>query len=322
MSYDFGKLGPIGANPDEHIERVRAPGKINLSLRSGPAGPDGYHQLATTFQAVSLYEEVSARRAGGDVIITVSGPQAELVPTGLDNLAAQAVFLLAEHVGTDPDAHLHLHKGVPVAGGMAGGSADAAAALVACDALWDIGMSRDALVELAGELGADVPFAVLGHTAIGKGRGHLLTPALARGTFHWALAIRHEGMSTPAVYRKFDELTGGNAELDQDADHDLLLALRQADPVALGEALHNDLQEAALALSPGLADPLEVAREAGALGAIVSGSGPTVAVLARSAQHALALSATLMAEGVADEVRTATGPVQGAAVVSSHPPSR
>ncbi len=316
MSVDFGKLGPIGQNPDERIERVRAPGKINLALRSGPVGADGYHELATTFQAVSLFEEVSARRAGGDLIITVSGTQAELVPTGPDNLAFRAAVLLAEHTGVDVDVALHLHKGVPVAGGMAGGSADAAAALVACDALWDTGLHRDALVELAGELGADVPFAVLGHTAIGKGRGDVLTPVLARGTFHWALAIRHEGQSTPAVYRKFDELTGGRARLDQEADRDLLLALRQADPVALGEALHNDLQDAALALSPGLAGTLEVAREAGALGAVVSGSGPTVAVLARSAQHALALSATLMAEGVADDVRTATGPVAGATLVS------
>ena len=297
---------------------VRAPGKVNLSLRSGARGADGFHPLTTTFQALTVFEEVTAS-AGAGLAIEVSGPQAELVPTDADNVAARAALLLAEHIGVDPDVTLHLHKGVPVAGGMAGGSADGAAALVACDALWEAGLPRDELLELAGELGSDVPFALLGHTAVGTGRGHLLSPVMTRGTFHWALALRAEGMSTPRVYAKFDELTQGRARLEPDLDNDLLLALRQADPVALGAALHNDLQEAAIDLRPELGQAVDTALEAGALGAIVSGSGPTVAVLARSAQHALALSATLMAEGVADEVRTASSPAQGAVVVSASP---
>jgi len=299
----------------ERVVHVRAPGKVNLSLRSGSVGQDGYHPLVTTFQAISVYEEVSARPGEG-VSITVSGEQAERVPTGPENLAARAAVLLAERAGIEPHVALHLRKGVPVAGGMAGGSADAAAALVACDALWGTGFSRDELVELAGELGADVPFAVLGHTAVGQGRGHLLSPALVHGTFHWALAIRHAGQSTPEVYAKFDELSGGRAHLEPDADIDLLLALRQGDPGALGAALHNDLQDAAIALTPELEGALEVALDAGALGAVVSGSGPTVAALGRNAQHALELSAVLASAGVADDVRTATGPVAGATILS------
>lgn len=293
---------------------VRAPGKVNLSLRSGPRGQDGFHPLTTTFQALSLFEEVSAVEGQG-LVIEVTGAQADLVPTDVDNIAARAALLLAERAGVDPDVHLRIHKEVPVAGGMAGGSADGAAALVACNELWDTGIARDELFELAGELGSDVPFALLGHTAVGTGRGHLLSPVMTRGTFHWVLALRHEGMSTPQVYARFDEIVGDSARLEAGADIDLLLALRQADPEALGEALHNDLQPAAIDLRPELGDTIDVALEAGALGAVVSGSGPTVAVLARSAQHALALSATLMAQGGADDVRTATSPVPGAVVL-------
>ncbi|NLF04038.1 MAG: 4-(cytidine 5'-diphospho)-2-C-methyl-D-erythritol kinase [Actinomycetales bacterium] len=308
-------MSPLEVVGEDRVVHVRAPGKINLSLRCGPVGEDGYHPLVTTFQAVSVYEEVSARPGDG-VSLTVSGAQAELVPTGPENLAARAAVLLAERAGIEPHVALHVRKDVPVAGGMAGGSADAAAALVACDALWRTGFSREELTELAGELGADVPFTLLGHTAVGQGRGHLLSPALVHGQFHWVLAIRHEGQSTPAVYARFDERTGGRARLDPEADVALLLALRRGDPGALGAALHNDLQQAALDLSPDLEGPLEVASEAGALGAVVSGSGPTVAVLARSAQHALELSTTLAGAGVADEVRTATGPVAGATLLT------
>lgn len=292
---------------------VRAPGKINLSLRCGSLGEDGYHPLVTTFQAVSLFEEVSASPARG-LSLTVSGDQAELVPTGPENLAHRAASLLAEATGREPDVALHLHKGVPVAGGMAGGSADAAAALLACDALWGTGLSREELLELAAQLGSDVPFSLLGHTAVGRGRGHLLTSVLAHGTFHWALALRRSGQSTAEVYRRFDEL-GLGGEVDPEEDAELLLALRQGDPVALGAALRNDLQEAAVDLVPGLARTIEVAREAEALGVVVSGSGPTVAALAASPRHALEISAAMLTRGGADEVRTATGPVPGATIL-------
>jgi 4-diphosphocytidyl-2-C-methyl-D-erythritol kinase len=298
--------------------RVRAPGKVNLSLRVGARRPDGYHPLSTVFQAVSVYEEVVATPHDG-LLLTVAGLQADAVPTDESNLAVRAVRLLAEHAGLDEGVHLHLVKGVPVAGGMAGGSADAAAALLACDALWNAGLSRDEIVALAARLGADVPFVLAGHTAVGAGRGDLLTPALSRGEFHWAFAVRDRGLATAAVYAAFDELHRGApppAPTDAD-DVPLMQALLAGDAIALGKALYNDLQPAALELAPDLAEPLSVAHDAGALGVVVSGSGPTVAALARNRQHALVIAAAFTAAGVADRVLTATGPVPGARVVSN-----
>jgi len=291
--------------------RVRAPGKVNLSLAVGALAPDGYHPLATVFQAVSLYEDVTAR-ASDRFELTVAGPFADGVPTDETNLAIRAARLLAEQVGIDDGVHLHVHKGVPVAGGMAGGSADAAAALVACDALWQTGLSRETLADLAARLGSDVPFALLGHTAIGTGRGHLLTPAMTRGEYHWVFAIRTQGLATPAVYAAFDRISGAAAEAEPQADLELMQALRAGDPGALGAALRNDLEPAAIELAPELTETLAVAHDAGALGAIVSGSGPTVAALARGAKHALVIAAGLTAAGVADEVLCAVGPVAGA----------
>lgn len=305
----------LAAAPSPSV-RVRAPGKVNLSLRVGARQADGYHPLSTIFQAVSLYEEVTATQVpeGAGVTITVDGPQADLVPLDRTNLAWRAAEALAAHVGMAPDVALHLAKGVPVAGGMAGGSADAAATLVACDALWQAGLSRDDLATLAADLGADVPFALLGHTAVGTGRGHLLTPAMTRGEFHWVFAAQAEGLSTPAVYGRFDELAGADAPDEPGLEDDtaLMQALRAGDAVALGQALHNDLQAAALSLRPELERTIDVATEAGALGAFVSGSGPTVAALARSRQHALAIAASWTAEGAADSVWCTSGPAHGA----------
>jgi 4-diphosphocytidyl-2-C-methyl-D-erythritol kinase len=299
---------------------VRAPGKINLSLTVGRPQPDGYHPLATVFQAVSLVEEVTATAAEG-FGLSVEGLHADRVPTDDSNLALRAARRLAEHVGITDGVHLHVRKGVPVAGGMAGGSADAAAALLACDTLWRTGLGRDELGELAATLGADVPFALLGHTAVGRGRGDLLTPALSRGEYHWALALQDRGLSTPEVFRAFDELLGG-VDVEPEADRGLLQALSSGDAEAVGAALSNDLQVAALELAPHLAETLAVAEDAGALGVVVSGSGPTVAALARSRQHATAIAAAITAAGVADGVLTASGPVPGARVVVGERPGR
>ncbi len=308
----------LAAAPQPSV-RVRAPGKVNLSLRVGSVQEDGYHPLVTIFQAVALYEEVSATQvpAGSGVSITVDGPQADRVPLDESNLAWRAAEALATRTGVEPDVALHVTKGVPVAGGMAGGSADAAATLIACDALWDTGLPRTELAAVAAELGSDVPFPLLGHTAVGTGRGHLLTPAMTRGEFHWVFAVRDDGLATPEVYRRFDELMAGqehDVELADEAP--LMHALRAGDPHALGAALHNDLEAAALSLRPELERTLALAREGGALGAVVSGSGPTVAALARSRQHALAIAATWTAEGAADTVWCTTGPAQGARLLS------
>ncbi len=307
----------LAAAPPPFV-RVRAPGKVNLSLRVGALQDDGYHPLVTIFQAVGLSEEVVASQVppGSGVSLSVSGLQADVVPTDATNLAWRAAVALAEHVGVEPDVRLQILKEVPVAGGMAGGSADAAAALVACDALWDTGLSRAELTQIAAGLGADVAFGLVGHTAVGTGRGDVLTPAMTRGEFHWVFAVQADGLSTPEVYRTFDETVGGPAELDLAEDTALMQALRAGDAVGLGQVLRNDLQGPALALRPELQQTIDVAADAGALGAVVSGSGPTVAALARSRQHALAIAASWTANDVCESVWCTTAPAGGARVVA------
>lgn len=304
---------------------VRAPGKVNLALHVSPVGDDGYHRVVSVFQAVSLFEDVTATPADG-LSLTVSGAQSELVPLDASNIAWRAAELLAAEVGMEPDVHLHLAKGVPVAGGMAGGSADGAATLLACDALWGTALPRERLLELAGELGADVAFPLVGHTAVGTGRGELLTPALVRGELHWAFGLRHSGISTAASYGRFDarlEEAAARGESvptaeswDDEPGAALMAALRAGDAVGVGAHLRNDLEAASCDLEPALLEVLEVVRAAGALGAVVSGSGPTVAALGRSPRHALALAAAMTAEGVVDGAVTATGNVPGARLLS------
>lgn len=296
--------------------RVRAPGKVNLSLAVGRRQADGYHPLATVFQAVSLVEEVVASPAE-DVTVSVTGAMADAVPTDASNLAVRAALLLAEATGVSDGVHLAIHKDVPVAGGMAGGSADAAATLVACDALWGTGLGREELAELAAELGSDVPFALHGQTAVGRGRGHLLSPVLSRGTYHWTVGLRTRGLSTAEVYAAYDEVVGEAAPAEPEIDDALLRALLAGDVAGVGAALTNDLQHAALELAPELAETLAVAEDAGALGVVVSGSGPTVVALARDAAHAGAIGRAWTAAHVVDGVRHAVGPVPGARVLGA-----
>jgi 4-diphosphocytidyl-2-C-methyl-D-erythritol kinase len=294
--------------------RVRAPGKVNLSLHVGAREVDGYHPLVTVFQAVSLYEEVVVRPAESFTLV-VSGDGAEHVPVDDSNLAVKAAHALAEYTGTKRGAHIEIAKGIPVAGGMAGGSADAAATLVALDELWGTDIGRGEMHNLAAKLGADVPFSLQGHTAVGTGHGDVLTPAMARGEFHWAFALRAQGLSTPDVFRRFDESVGVDHDMPPDADTELMAALRAGDAERLGRALSNDLQDAAIGLAPDLASTIALAEEAGALGVVVSGSGPTVAALARSRQHAKVIAASLTVEGVCASSVYASGPVAGARIV-------
>lgn len=295
---------------------VRVPAKVNLQLSVGPVRRDGYHELATVFQAVSLFDEVIARpNPGGGVRLVISGEGADLLPVDEGNLAHRAAVLLAESLEIDPDVELALHKAIPIAGGMAGGSADAAATLVACDALWRGGLTRDVLSGIAAQLGSDVPFALQGGNAIGTGRGEQLTPVLSRGSYSWVFALADGGLSTPAVYRECDRLREGRSVPDPYVSDMLMQALAAGDPVLLGKALHNDLQPAALSLRPALSALLDVGDDLGALGGLVSGSGPTCAFLARDDEHALDLAVGLTSTGMCRTVRTATGPVAGARVV-------
>jgi 4-diphosphocytidyl-2-C-methyl-D-erythritol kinase len=295
---------------------VRAPAKVNLALGVGPLRPDGYHGLATVFHAVGVYDDLVATSLpqGSGVQVHVEGEGAADVPRDASNLAACAAAALVPH-GASPDVSLTIRKGIPVAGGMAGGSADAAAALVAVDALFELGLTRESLLDVAATLGSDVPFALHGGTAIGSNRGDQLTTAMVRGTYNWVLVLADGGLSTPDVYRECDRLRAGTTVAEPTVPDDLMAALRAGDAVALGLALSNDLQRAAVSLRPQLAQVLDVGEEYGALGGVVSGSGPTCAFLARDDEHALDLAVAFTASGVCRTVKRAAGPVSGARVV-------
>lgn len=301
---------------------VRVPAKVNLQLSVGARRDDGYHELVTVFQAVSLYDEVVAVPHAHGLEVTVDGEAAAGVPADASNLAARAARLLADRAGVPATVRLHLRKGIPVAGGMAGGSADAAGALVACDALWGTGLDRADLAEVAAAVGADVPFALTGGTAVGVGTGTQLTQALARGTFHWVFALADRGLSTAEVYAEYDRLTADSIRPEPRVSDDLMAALRAGDPVRLGRALDNDLQRAAVSLRARLQFTLDVGEEYGALGCVVSGSGPTCAFLARDDEHALDLAVALSAAGVCRSVRRAEAPVHGARIVTEEEAGR
>ncbi|HEU4849442.1 MAG TPA: 4-(cytidine 5'-diphospho)-2-C-methyl-D-erythritol kinase [Terrimesophilobacter sp.] len=301
------------------VVHARAPGKINVYLGVGALGDDGYHEIATAYQAVSLYEDVRASDAP-DFSVAFTGPvDLRELETDGSNLAIRAATLLARTTGYRRGVRLEIEKNVPVAGGMGGGSADAAATLLACDALWGTDLSREELLELAATIGADVPFAFTGGTAVGTGRGDQLSPALAKGQFQWVLAFADFGMSTPDVYRELDlhrerhALDIFPAEAQPRVDPNVLQALRAGDPHLLAEGLYNDLQAPALHLEPRLAEVIELGEENGALAGVVSGSGPTVAFLAADLDSALELQIALSA--ARHTVARVTGPVHGARIL-------
>lgn len=301
------------------VVRAKAPGKINVYLGVGALQDDGYHEVATAYQAVSLHEFVEVREAS-DFSVEISGPvDTSTLTTGADNLAIRAAMALARKARITTGAALRIEKHVPVAGGMGGGSADAAAALVACDALWGLGLGREELHRIAARLGADVPFALQGGTAIGTGRGDELSPALAKGQFHWVLAFDEGGLATPAVYRELDAHRERHvadimpAAERPDVDARVLQALRAGDAHLLADVLSNDLQPAALQLMPRLAGTLELGERNGALAGIISGSGPTCAFLCADLDGALELQIALSAARIT--AVKVTGPVAGARLV-------
>ncbi|MGW2777063.1 4-(cytidine 5'-diphospho)-2-C-methyl-D-erythritol kinase [Streptomyces olivaceoviridis] len=293
---------------------VRVPAKVNVQLAVGAARPDGFHDLANVFLAVGLYDEVTVTPAD-ELRITCEGPDAAQVPLDRTNLAARAAIALAARRGIEPNVHVHIAKDIPVAGGMAGGSADGAGALLACDRLWGTGASRAELLTICAELGSDVPFSLVGGVALGVGRGERLTSLEAGGTFHWVFAMAEGGLSTPAVFREFDRLAEGRQIPEPVASAELVEALAKGDAEALAASVSNDLQPAALSLFPELADTLAAGRGAGALAALVSGSGPTTAFLARDAESAQTVAGALRASGTCRAVRVAAGPVAGATVL-------
>ena len=298
---------------------ARVPAKVNLQLSVGPLGSDGYHEVTTVFQAISLFDDVTVATAlpGSGITISITGDTAQGVPVDNSNLAIKAAQLMAKTYDLPPDLIIKLKKEIPVAGGMAGGSADAAGVIVGLDSLFELGISRDEMESVGSKIGADVPFSICGGVAIGTGRGDQITPALAKGSYNWVLALSGQGLSTPSVYQECDRLREGLSIATPQVSEPLMQALRAGDAKALGKALSNELQSAACSLRPALRLVLDVGVDYGALGGIVSGSGPTVAFLVTDDEHAMDLTVALSSSGVVSSVVRATGPAAGARIIES-----
>ena len=298
---------------------ARVPAKVNLQLSVGPLGSDGFHEETTVFQAISLFDDVTVATApdGEGIKISISGQTSSGVPADSSNLAVKAAELMIKNYDLPTDLIIKLKKEIPVAGGMAGGSADAAGVIVGLDSLFELGLSRDEMEIVGSKIGSDVPFSICGGVAIGTGRGDQITPALAKGSYNWVLALSGQGLSTPSVYQECDRLREGLSISSPAVSEQLMQALRAGDAKALGKSLTNELQSAACSLRPALRLVLDVGVDYGALGGIVSGSGPTVAFLVSDDEHAMDLTVALSASGVVSSVVRATGPAHGARIIES-----
>jgi len=298
---------------------ARVPAKVNLQLSVGPLGSDGFHEVTTVFQAISLFDDVTVATApdGDGINISISGQTSTGVPVDSSNLAVKAAELMIKNYDLPSDLIIKLKKEIPVAGGMAGGSADAAGVIVGLDSLFELGLSRDEMEIVGSKIGSDVPFSICGGVAIGTGRGDQITPALSKGSYNWVLALSGQGLSTPSVYQECDRLREGLSISAPLVSEPLMQALRAGDAEALGKALTNELQPAACSLRPALRLVLDVGIDYGALGGIVSGSGPTVAFLVSDDEHAMDLTVALSASGVVSSVVRATGPAHGARIIES-----
>lgn len=294
-----------------------APAKINLQLSVGGLRADGYHDLVTVYQALDLRDEVSIseRAEGMGVLCSVAGEFATGVPDDQSNLAVRAVKLVAEHVGASCDLNIEITKRIPVAAGLAGGSADAAAALVAAAELYGYGGD---LQLLAAQLGSDIGFSLLGGTALGTSRGEVVVPVMSRGDYCWVIMPSSNGLSTPRVYQKLDQLRDEGAvrePMHLKPRPELLQALLAGSPTELAQHLLNDLQPAALAIAPKLQRVLDAAIEDGALAAIIAGSGPTCVALAKDYDHAIDIAARISGQNLSDRVLVAKAPAPGTEVI-------
>ena len=298
---------------------ARVPAKVNLQLAVGPLGNDGFHEVTTVFQAISLFDDVTVATApeNNGISIQITGQTSTGVPSDNSNLAVKAATLMIKKYDLPNDLNIKLKKEIPVAGGMAGGSADAAGVIVGLDSLFELGLSRDEMEMVGSKIGADVPFSICGGVAIGTGRGDQITPALFKGSYNWVLALSGQGLATPSVYAECDRLREGLSISTPVVSEQLMQALRAGDAKALGKSLSNDLQPAACSLRPALRLVLDVGLDYGALGGIVSGSGPTVAFLVKDDEHAMDLTVALSSSGVISSVVRATGAVAGARIIES-----
>lgn len=292
---------------------ARAPGKINLLLRVGPRRPDGYHDLVTCFHAVDLWETVTVTPAASTRVTITGDVNLGEVPLDDNNLVVKAARQVGHALGIDQELAIHIDKRVPVGGGMGGGSADAAAALLAANRLWNGELGPDELLAIAATLGADVPFALEGMSQIGRGNGSELS-ALRAMPLWWVVVPSIEQLHTPEVYAVLDDLRAHETVTLEDALPDgFAAAVTTGDAHALAPLLHNDLQPAAIALRPSLEQLLERGQRLGALASLVSGSGPTCVMLAADQERARAVSDGLSEDGLFSVV--VQSPARGAHLV-------
>jgi 4-diphosphocytidyl-2-C-methyl-D-erythritol kinase len=299
------------------IIRSSAPAKVNLVFEVGQLAANGYHPVNSVFLALDLREELTLAKGapGTGISIYVHGdsiPESHInaVPTDQSNLVHKTAVLFAKKLGkATPDLQIDIHKRIPVAGGMAGGSADAAAMLVAMNEFMhqEHGTPRFTTEELAhigAELGSDVPFCIYGGMALGTGRGEVITPLedLSFET-NWLLCASNKGLSTPTVFAAFDEI-GTSTPFTDIKNISAVSSVEE-----LGSRMSNDLEQAAFHLMPALSEQVAQLQELGAIRAMVSGSGPTIAALFESEAKAIEVSKVLISQGFV--ALTAKGAAQG-----------
>lgn len=268
--------------PRARTIRVRVAAKANLGLLVGARRADGFHEILSVFQSIGLWDQLEVQPAPAGLELEV---ERGALPADEGNLVLVAAREVARATGTRRGARFRLRKGIPVAAGLGGGSADGAAAMLALERLWDLRLRADELAAMAAEVGSDVPFCLTGGTSLAAGRGERLRPVPNRGTLWWVAGIAREGLTTAAVYRRHDQLGPARPLTASGLDH-LLAALAAGDPEALAKSLVNDLEPAAFRLRPGLALAKQKLLAAGALGAVMSGSGPTILGLCADRDHA------------------------------------
>ena len=263
-----------------------APAKINVFLRVLGARGDGYHAIESLVLPLSLADTVTAREAEALKVQIVGAPElADAVGAGGMNLALVAALALGDACEAG-GALVQIEKRIPVAAGLGGGSADAAAALLALNELWGCGLDTETLLGVGGRIGSDVPALLVGGPVLVGGRGERLEPVSVAET-HWVLVPLDFPTRSPDAYRWWDE-DGASTGPDPDA---VVQAATGGDIGELGSLLFNDLEASVASRHEQVAQTKRAMLEAGALGAVMSGSGPTVAALARSELHAAELAA-------------------------------
>lgn len=300
-----------------------APGKINVFFQVGSLQSNGYHDVASLYQAVNLLEVVTVSESKTWEVSTTGSLSAEQlaeIPTDERNLVVKAALALAEVAGISNPKPMRfdIRKRIPVAGGMAGGSADAAAALIAINDSWCLGLAKERIFEVGSGLGADVPFSLLGGSAIGTGTGTDLL-SVESVQLNWVIAISPGTLSTPAVFHKLDsmrvEMGEDPTQLREPRVPDELLASLKIGATEVAKYMHNDLESAAIQLAPELTKTIDLGIRLGALRAMVSGSGPTIAMLCSDQEAAVRLASDLRQRGL--NAIACHGPVAGATILEN-----